>query len=119
VLIIRHGLVKIIFVAIGIAPIVFALIFVGVFLFGLIAHISESMVLIFEAILSVTFGDMIARAYYSFTDGSEAYNMLAFFYVSVIVAFAMWLFFTSFTAQTVFVYRKSLSYLFDTAPAGT
>jgi hypothetical protein len=114
-LIIRHAFVKIIFVGIGIAPIVFGMTFIGVFLFGLVSDVAESMIKIFEAILSVTFGDMILRAYLSFTDGSSEYNLLAFVYVSIMVACAMWIFFTAFTAQTVLVYRRQLSYLFDTA----
>jgi hypothetical protein len=102
----RQAFSPFIVVAVGIAPIMFGMIFTGVFLFGLIAEISESMIKLFEAILSVTFGDIIYRTYQSFRDGSPIYDALGFIYVTIVVAIAMWIFFTAFTAEMVMVYAK-------------
>jgi hypothetical protein len=102
----RQALSPIIVVAVGIAPIVFGMIFVGIFLFGLIAEITESLMKMFEAILSVTFGDIIYRMYQFFRDGSPIYDALGFTYVTIVVAIAMWIFFTAFTAEMVMVYEK-------------
>jgi hypothetical protein len=113
VLVIRQAFLKLMLVAIGIAPIVFAFLFAGIFLFGLVSSVSESFLLLFEAILSVTFGDIIARVYGFFTDGSEVYNTLAFLYATTLTAFAMWLFFTSFTAEMVFVYKGKVTNLVE------
>jgi hypothetical protein len=113
VLVIRQAFLKLMLVAIGIAPIVFAFLFAGIFLFGLVSSVSESFLLMFEAVLSVTFGDVIARVYGFFTDGSEIYNVLSFLYATTLTALAMWLFFTSFTAEMVFVYKGKVTNLVD------
>ncbi|OHS95987.1 hypothetical protein TRFO_37850 [Tritrichomonas foetus] len=111
VLIIRHAFGKLINVMVGIAPIVISIALVAVFLFGFVGEITESMVKLLESILSVTFGDMISDFYLAFTDGSYIYNILSFIFVSICTATAMWLFFTSFTAQMTSIYLEKVSHI--------
>ena len=111
VIVIRQAFGRLMLVIVGILPVAFGLMFVGLFLFGRVATVSQSMVNLSEIFLSVTFGDMIAGVYQLFTDGSETYNILAFVYVTLMTAVAMWLFFTAFTAQMVLIYQGSVSSL--------
>jgi hypothetical protein len=104
----RQALSPIIVAAVGIAPIVFGMTFVGIFLFGLIAEIAESLMKMFEAIPLVPFGDIIYRMYQFFRDGLPIYYALGFTYLTILVAIAMWIFFTAFTAEMVMVYKKQV-----------
>lgn len=111
VLIIRQAFGTILLIMIGILPIVLALAFVVIFLFGYVSELTKSMVVLLETILSVTFGDMISDFYLAFTDGSEIYNDLAFVFVTICTAISMWLFFTSFTAQVASIYLNNVSHI--------
>lgn len=113
VFIIRQAFIKLMLIVIGIAPIVLALVFVSIFLFGFVGEITESMVILVETLLSVTFGDMINDFYAAFTDGTLLYNILSFIYATISVAIVMWLFFTSFTAQMTSLYAEQISSLVD------
>ena len=111
VIVIRQAFGRLMMVIVGILPVALGIMFIGMFLFGRVASISQSMVNLSEVFLSVTFGDMIAGVYQLFTDGSETYNILAFIYVTLMTAVAMWLFFTAFTAQMVLIYQGSVATL--------
>ena len=111
VIVIRQAFGRLMMVIVGILPVALGMMFIGMFLFGRVASISQSMVNLSEVFLSVTFGDMIAGVYQLFTDGSETYNILAFIYVTLMTAVAMWLFFTAFTAQMVLIYQGSVATL--------
>jgi hypothetical protein len=109
----RQALVPLIIVTVGIAPIVASMMFVGIFLFGLISRVAESMLRTFESVLSTTFGDMIYRMYQSFRDGTRIYDALGFVYVTIVVVIAMWVLFTAFAAQMVMIYEKHVFGLAD------
>ena len=111
VIAIRQAFGHLMMVIVGILPVALGIMFVGMYLFGRFANISQSLVSLSEVFLSVTFGDMIAGVYQLFTDGSETYNILAFIYVTLMTAVAMWLFFTAFTAQMVLIYQGSVATL--------
>ena len=85
--------------------------FIAIFLFGYASEAAESIVKLLENLLSITFGDMISDFYQEFTDGSRVYNALSFVFASTCTAVAMWLFFTSFTAQIASIYIDNVSHL--------
>lgn len=111
VLIIRQAFGTLLLVVIGIFPIAISMAFVAIFLFGYANETSESFVRLLEYLLSITFGDMISDFYVAFTDGSKVYNTLSFVFASICTAVAMWLFFTSFTAQMASIYIDNVSHL--------
>lgn len=111
VLIIRQAFGTLLLVVIGIFPIAISMAFIAIFLFGYASETSESIVKLLENLLSITFGDMISDFYIAFTDGSKVYNALSFVFASICTAVAMWLFFTSFTAQMASIYIDNVSHL--------
>lgn len=113
VYIIRQAFVKLMEIVIGIAPIVMAVVMIMIFLFGFVGQITESMIVLVQTLLSVTFGDMISDYYLTLTDGSLTYNILSFIFCSLSTALAVWLFFTSFTAQMTSIYSEQISYLVE------
>ena len=113
VYIIRQAFVKLMEIVIGIAPIVLAIIMIMIFLFGYVGQVTESMIVLVQNLLSVTFGDMISDYYLSMTDGSLTYNVLSFIFCTITTAIAVWLFFTSFTAQMTSIYSEQVSSLVE------
>ncbi|KAK8842787.1 hypothetical protein M9Y10_025652 [Tritrichomonas musculus] len=111
VLIIRQAFGTLLLVVIGIFPIAISMAFVAIFLFGYASEVTESIVTLLENLLSITFGDMISDFYLAFTDGSSVYNALSFVFATISTAVAMWLFFTSFTAQMASIYIDNVSHL--------
>ncbi|KAH0791796.1 hypothetical protein GPJ56_004290 [Histomonas meleagridis] len=96
-------------VSVSLSPFFFALMFVSIFLFGFVCEYSDSFMKLFEAILSLTFGDQLATVYEKYTDRSERYNMFAFLFVTLMVAVGMWLFFTTFTASITYLHRHYMA----------
>lgn len=115
VYIIRQAFIKLMEIVIGIAPIVLAIVLIMIFLFGYVGQVTETMIVMVENLLSVTFGDMISDYYLSLTDGSLTYNILSFIFCTISTALAVWLFFTSFTAQMTSIYSEQVSYLVDSS----
>lgn len=113
VYIIRQAFIKLMEIVIGIAPIVLSIVMLMIFLFGYVGQVTESMIVLVENILSVTFGDMISDYYLSLTDGSLTYNILSFIFCTISTAIAVWLFFTSFTAQMTSIYSEQVSSLVE------
>ena len=85
VIAIRQPFGHLMMVIVGILPVALGIMFVGMYLFGRFANISQSLVSLSEVFLSVTFWDMIAEVYQLFTDGSETYryNILDFVYLPI------------------------------------
>ena len=96
-------------IILGIFPLLVSLMFISIFLFGFVTMFASSFVKLFESDLSLTFGDMISTVYESYTDGTTYYNILAFIFVTIMVAIGMWLFFTVFTASITYLHRSYLS----------
>jgi hypothetical protein len=109
VLIIRQAFVGLMLILLGIAPVVFGMMFVGIFLFGFVSDISGSMVNLIQALISIIFGDNLSQFYEEFTDRSGIYNLLSVVFMSCAVALGMWLFMTLFTAEMVVIYQKNVA----------
>jgi hypothetical protein len=105
VLVMRQAIGRFLILLLSIMPFIAALVYVGVFLFGLVSVHSLSFLSLLRVLISITFGDNILPTYAEFSDSSDTYNWLSTIYVSVLTALAMWIFFTLFTAETVHIFE--------------
>jgi hypothetical protein len=109
VLVMRQAIGRFLIILLSIMPFIAGLIYVGVFLFGLVSFHSLSFLSLLRVMLSITFGDNILPTYAEFSDSSETYNWLSTVYVSLLTALAMWIFFTLFTAETVHIFQAHIT----------
>jgi hypothetical protein len=98
VLIMRVSFSKLVSVLAGLLPLICALMMIGLFLFGLVSDISKTYYRFIQLFLGLIFGDDMYAVYSYYTDGSDAYNYMAFVFVTAIGVVAGYIFFPAFTA---------------------
>ena len=111
VLIVRYAILRLFDLILAQSPFIIAMMLISVFLFGLVTRATESFIVLFEMILALTFGDNIYGFYQAYTDGSHAYNVHAFIYVTILTVLTMWLFFPTYTASIMYVHHHFIAIL--------
>jgi hypothetical protein len=86
-----------------------AMIFISVFLFGLVSRFDVSYIKLVEAFLSITFGDMLSVVYEAYSDQSKTYNIMSFVFVTIVIIVCMWMVSATFTATMMYVHRVYIS----------
>jgi hypothetical protein len=109
VLVIRQAFLRLIVTLAGLGPVVFGLVFVGIFLFGFVTRLGASMLSMAETLVSIIFGDNLAQFYQEFSDGSSEYNLLSLVYMSCALALGLWAFSPVFTVMVVTIYEQSVA----------
>jgi len=106
--IIRVSFSRIINIFIGLSPFVASLMFLGAFLFGFVSDISKSFFRFIQLFVGVTFGDDLFNIYSYYTDASDLYTTMSFFYVTLVTMLATYICFPAFTASISFLHKTEV-----------
>lgn len=110
-LVIRQSFTKLCSLIALLSPIIFGLLFIVLFLFGFVMPLSQDIIKLIELLISVIFGDSVLTFYDLTTDQTDTYNYLSFIFSSITTAILIWVFYTFFTAQVIFIYEDSVTKL--------
>lgn len=105
IVIIREAAARLIYLIIGILPIVTGLSLFGIFTFGFIDDSFETFRYLVQRMITSGMGDSIDDFFIIINDGTERTAWLGFFYVGVITAAGMWIVFTSCIATVSYIHE--------------
>lgn len=108
VLLIRTSITRLIDLAVGIIPLICAIMLLGVYLFGLVSDIQTSFLKFGQLFLGLAFGDNVLHVFSYYTDGSVHYNYLSFAYIVIAAIVASYIVYPAFTATVTFMHKTEV-----------
>ncbi|KAH0788705.1 hypothetical protein GPJ56_007387 [Histomonas meleagridis] len=105
IVILREAAMRLVYLVIGILPIVTGLSLFGIFTFGFIDDSFETFRYLVQRMITSGMGDSIDDFFIIIDDGTNRVAWLGFFYVGVITAAGMWIVFTSCIATVAYIHQ--------------